>query len=100
MVVVDYQRGVRLPAAELWLDPRDVREFAFVSHAHSDHTGYHRRVLCTPATARLMQLRLGEDVAVFESLAFGEFKEFDDWAVTLFPAGHVLGSAQLHYQYC
>ena len=100
MVVVDYQRGVRLPAAELWLDPRDVREFAFVSHAHSDHTGYHRRVLCTPATARLMQLRLGEDVAVFESLAFGEFKEFDDWAVTLFPAGHVLGSAQLLYQDC
>ena len=98
MVVVDYQRGVRLPAAELWLDPRDVREFAFVSHAHSDHTGYHRRVLCTPATARLMQLRLGEHVAVFESLAFGEFKEFDDWAVTLFPAGHVLGSAQLLYQ--
>ena len=86
--------------AELWLDPRDVREFAFVSHAHSDHTGYHRRVLCTPATARLMQLRLGEDVAVFESLAFGEFKEFDDWAVTLFPAGHVLGSAQLLYQDC
>ena len=100
MVVVDYQRGVRLPAAELWLDPRDVREFAFVSHAHSDHTGYHRRVLCTPATARLMQLRLGEDVAVFQSLSFGEFKEFEDWAVTLFPAGHVLGSAQLLYQDC
>ena len=47
-----------------------------------------------------MQLRLGEDVAVFESLAFGEFREFDDWAVTLFPAGHVLGSAQLLYQDC
>ncbi|HVJ58751.1 MAG TPA: ATP-dependent DNA ligase, partial [Terrimicrobiaceae bacterium] len=87
-----------LPAADLWLDPRDMREFAFVSHAHSDHTGFHRRVLCTPATARLMQLRLGEDVAAFESLAFGEFKKFDDWAVTLFPAGHVLGSAQLLYQ--
>jgi DNA ligase 1 len=100
MVVVDYQRGVWLPAADLWLDPRDMREFAFVSHAHSDHTGFHRRVLCTPATARLMQLRLSEDVAAFESLAFGEFKKFDDWAATLFPAGHVLGSAQLLYQDC
>jgi ATP-dependent DNA ligase I len=100
MVVVDYQRGVWLPPADLWLDPRDMREFAFVSHAHSDHTGFHRRVLCTPATARLMQLRLSEDVAAFESLAFGEFKKFDDWAATLFPAGHVLGSAQLLYQDC
>ena len=98
MVVVDYQRGVRLPAAELWLDPRDVREFAFVSHAHSDHTGFHRRILCTPATARLIQVRLGEDVAAFESLAFGEIRKFDDWSATLLPAGHVLGSAQLLYQ--
>ena len=98
MVVVDYQRGVRLPSAELWLDPRDVREFAFVSHAHSDHTGFHRRILCTPATARLIQVRLGEDVASFESLAFGEVRKFDDWSATLLPAGHVLGSAQLLYQ--
>src|SRR5262245_59998659 len=98
MVLVDYQRGVRLPAPELWLDPRDVREFAFVSHAHSEHTGFHRRILCTPATARLMQVRLGEDVAAFESLAFGVVRKFDDWSATLLPAGHVLGSAQLLYQ--
>ena len=98
MVVVDYQRGVCLPAAELWLDPRDVRDFAFVSHAHSDHTGLHRRVLCTPATARLMQVRLGEDVVAFESLTYGEVRKFNDWSATLLPAGHVLGSAQLLYQ--
>jgi DNA ligase 1 len=98
MVVVDYQSGIRLPSAELWLDPRDVREFAFVSHAHSDHTGLHRRILCTPATARLIKVRLGEDAATFESLAFGEVRKFDDWSATLLPAGHVLGSAQLLYQ--
>ena len=98
MVVVDYQSGVRLPSAELWLDPRDVRDFAFVSHAHSDHTGFHRRILCTPATARLIQVRLGDDIAAFESLAFGELRRFEDWSATLLPAGHVLGSAQLLYQ--
>ena len=98
MVLVDYQRGVRLPSAELWLDPRDVREFAFVSHAHSDHTGFHRRILCTPATARLMEVRLGENLDAFERLAFGEIRKFDQWSATLLPAGHVLGSAQLLYQ--
>ena len=77
MVLVDYQRGVHLPRAGLWLDPRDPRELAFVSHAHSDHTGFHKRILCTAATARLMQVRLNQDPRGFETLAFGERRVFD-----------------------
>ena len=98
MVLVDYQRGVHLPRAGLWLDPRDPRELAFVSHAHSDHTGFHKRILCTAATARLMQVRLNQDPRGFETLAFGERRVFDGWSASLLPAGHVLGSAQLLYQ--
>ncbi|HEY5769225.1 MAG TPA: MBL fold metallo-hydrolase RNA specificity domain-containing protein, partial [Terrimicrobium sp.] len=98
MVVVDYKRGVHLPSAGLWLDPRDPRELAFVSHAHSDHTGLHARIICTSATARLMQARLDETLSSFEILAFGETRKFDGWSVTLLPAGHVLGSAQLLYE--
>ena len=98
MVVVDYKRGVHLPGAGLWLDPRDTRDLAFVSHAHSDHTGFHKRILCTPATARLMQVRLNQDEGTFETLAFGEIRVFDSWSARLLPAGHVLGSAQLLYE--
>lgn len=98
MVDVDYQRGVHLPTAGLWLDPRDPRELAFVSHAHSDHTGFHKRILCTPATARLIQVRLDADLRSFETLTFGETRKFDGWSVTLIPAGHVLGSAQMLYE--
>ena len=95
MVVVEYQRGVHLPEAGLWLDARDPRDLAFVSHAHSDHTGIHKRILCSPATARFIQVRLGLDVRAFETLAFGQIRSFDGWSVKLLPAGHVLGSAQL-----
>jgi DNA ligase-1 len=98
MVVVSYQRGVHLASAGLWLDPRDARELAFVSHAHSDHIGFHQHILCTPATARLMQLRLGEGSPSYEALTFGETRRFDTWSATLLPAGHVLGSAQLLYE--
>lgn len=98
MVVVEYRRGVLLPSVGLWLDPHDPRDLAFVSHAHSDHTGCHKRILCTPATARLMQVRLGEDLQSFQTLAFGETRSFEGWSATLIPAGHVLGSAQLLYQ--
>lgn len=45
MVVVGYKEGVHLPGAGLWLDPRKPRDLAFVSHAHSDHTGFHKRIL-------------------------------------------------------
>ena len=98
MVLVDYQRGVHLPGSGLWLDPRDTRDLAFVSHAHSDHTGFHKRILCTPATARLMQVRLNLDAGTFETLTFGQTKAFDGWSARLLPAGHVLGSAQLLYE--
>jgi DNA ligase-1 len=98
MVVVEYQRGVHLPEAELWLDPRDTRDLAFVSHAHSDHIGFHKRIVCSPATARFTQIRLNQDAGAFETLAFGEVRRFDGWSVKLLPAGHVLGSAQLFYE--
>ncbi len=98
MVVVNYMRGVHLAAAGLWLDPRDARRLAFVSHAHSDHIGFHERILCTPATARLIQVRLGQEFASFETLAFGETRQFDGWSARLLSAGHVLGSAQLFYE--
>ena len=43
MVLVDYKRGVHLPGAGLWLDPRDPQDLAFVSHAHSDRWPHIRR---------------------------------------------------------
>ena len=98
MIEVVYDRGVLLPRYGLWLDPQYPRDFAFVSHAHSDHTGRHRRTICTPATGRLMQTRMGGDLGRLEILGFHETKNFNDFSVTLLPAGHVLGSAQLYLE--
>lgn len=95
MIKVAYERGVFLPQFGLWLDPGDAQDFAFVSHAHSDHTARHRRILCTPETARLMQVRMGGKFQNFETLAYREQRSFDNWSATLLSAGHVLGSAQL-----
>jgi DNA ligase-1 len=80
----------------VWLDPAECKEFAFVSHAHSDHMARHRRIVCTRATARLAAVRAGISGTVFEPLEYGEVREFGGWSATLVPAGHVLGSAQVH----
>lgn len=98
MIEVAYDRGVFLPRYGLWLDPHFPRDFAFVSHAHSDHTGRHQQTLCTPATARLMETRMGGDLGKLIPLSFHEKKEYDGFSVTLLPAGHVLGSAQLYLE--
>lgn len=98
MVSVEYNKGVHLPQAGFWLDPKYSAEHAFISHAHSDHTARHKRTMCTPQTARLMQTRMGGDLGVLETLAYGERRVFDDWAATLYPAGHVLGSAQILFE--
>ncbi len=94
MVHVLYNRGVHLPEAGLWLDAADAVGAAFVSHAHSDHTARHRLVMATPATLRLMAARLGTWDGEAVALPFGETHVSERFRMRLFPAGHVLGSAQ------
>ncbi len=94
MIDVRYERGVHLPAQGLWLDPQGSRDFAFVSHAHSDHTGRHGEAILTDATARLMRARLGKPTGREHALPFHERIRMRGFEVELLPAGHVLGSAQ------
>ena len=95
-----YERGgVFLPKLGLWLDPHhrvSGPELAFVSHAHSDHTGAHREVISTAATVRLMRAR-GARAEQEQVLPFDDAREFNagelPFRITLLPAGHILGSA-------
>ncbi len=93
---VQYRRGVYLPAHDLWLDPADSQAFAFVSHAHADHIGRHGETILSDVTARLMHARLPGERREHR-LAFGEPAENirPGLRMTLYPAGHIAGSAQL-----
>src|SRR6266576_3042647 len=94
MIDIRYERGVYLPQQDLWLDPRDAKRFAFVSHAHSDHIALHDEILVSERTARLMQTRL-PGTRVEHRLPFGERRRVHDLDLILLPAGHIFGSAQL-----
>jgi len=83
-----------LPAVDLWLDPARSRQTAFVSHAHGDHVrSRHASVLCTPATAGLIRLRMRRFRAT--TLEFDQKIQRKGYTIRLIPAGHILGSAQL-----
>ncbi len=70
----------------------------FVTHAHADHVPRDRRmkVYATPNTAALMRIRgfVGE----IQELSFFETLELPNAHVTLYPAGHILGSAMAYVE--
>jgi Cft2 family RNA processing exonuclease len=89
-----YQHGLYLPAMDLWLDAHAVKPVAVVSHAHADHARRHERTLATPSTARLLTQRQAAGRCLVP-LPFGERTRYGEGWLTLLPAGHVLGSAQV-----
>ena len=87
-----FQRGVYLPELDLWLDSLRKRDFGLISHAHSDHTARHLRPVLTGNTRLLLSdyLKRSDPIA----LGYGEPLDRGDYTLTLYPAGHCLGSAQ------
>jgi DNA ligase-1 len=90
---VVWDHGVSLPGHRLWLDPLVVRSFAFISHAHTDHARRHREALLTPQTLALIPEE--RRPRGWRMLGYDEPMRRDAASVTLLPAGHMLGSAQL-----
>ena len=85
--------GIFLPALDLWLDSRRVKPEGFISHAHSDHLASHHNVLATAETIALAAQRM--KIKQAQPLRFGEPLERDECTLTLYPAGHCLGAAQV-----
>lgn len=88
--------GLYCAPGDFYIDPVRPVARAVVTHGHSDHArAGHGAVLATPETLAIMAERYGEGFAQTRQAApYGETVARDDVAVTLVPAGHVLGSAQ------
>lgn len=91
---IHYRGAIHLSAIDLWLDPRSHREWAFISHAHSDHIAVHDDVLLSEGTYRFICRRKAAPRSA-QILPFGEPRTLRGIEFTLYPAGHIVGSAQL-----
>lgn len=94
---VVWDHGVSLPGHRIWLDPLVVRSFAFISHAHTDHARRHKEALLTPQTLALIPE--SRRPRGWRMLGYREVMRRGDATVTLYPAGHMLGSAQLLFEH-
>jgi putative mRNA 3-end processing factor len=79
------------------IDPVRPVPRAVITHGHGDHARPgHGVVLATRETLAIMAARYGEEfAAAAQPVSYGETTSHNGVDVTLVPAGHVLGSAQI-----
>src|SRR6202789_2283904 len=88
--------GLYCPPGNFHIDPVAPVARAVMTHGHGDHArAGHGAVLATRETLAIMAVRYGAEFAgSTETAAYGKSVTRNDVAVTLHPAGHILGSAQ------
>jgi putative mRNA 3-end processing factor len=79
------------------IDPVRPVPRAVITHGHADHARPgHQAVLATTETLAIMAARYGDHFAgTVQAARYGERISYNDVEVTLVPAGHILGSAQI-----
>lgn len=89
--------GLYCAAGKFHIDPRRPVERAVITHGHGDHARPgNAAVLATPETLAIMRVRYGEQAGGrLEALPYGEARTIDGVKLSLAPAGHILGSAQV-----
>jgi putative mRNA 3-end processing factor len=91
--------GLYCPAGDFHIDPWRPVARAVLTHAHADHarTG-HTSYLATAVSEGVLRTRLGQGIAL-QGVAYGEAVQINGVRISLHPAGHVLGSAQVRVEH-
>src|SRR5690349_17905297 len=92
-------KGLYCAAGDFYVDPWAPVDRAVVTHAHADHARPGcRAYLTTEKGAIVLRERTGEDASI-ETLAYGATTDLNGVTVSLHPAGHILGSAQVRVEH-
>src|SRR5579872_6492549 len=88
--------GLYCEPGDFFIDPTMPVDRAVVTHAHSDHARPNiRHVLATRETLAMMRQRYGDEAGgSLQEARYGDTVAISDVSMTLYSAGHVLGSAQ------
>src|SRR5579862_8609134 len=107
------EKSLYVEAIDLWIDSMRSRDRCYVSHGHGDHAREHATIVATPNTAAICRARFARrerdprqpalleapvpprPQCAFEEHAFNRPWSDGEHVLTLFSAGHVLGSSQL-----
>lgn len=99
MPLVEFtDRGLFCPAGSFYIDPWKPVDKAVITHGHSDHARWGSKFyLCHNDTKPILQQRLGNNN--YQSIGWNEPVYLNGVRVSLFPAGHIIGSSQIRVEH-
>lgn len=90
--------GLYCEAGDFYIDPWRPVARAIVTHAHSDHArAGSEHYLAAREGERILRHRIGATASII-AVGFGEVTSLGDVRVSLHPAGHIRGSAQVRVE--
>ena len=97
-LIVERPEGLYCPAGDFHIDPWRAVPRAVITHAHADHARRgHGAYLATAISEGVLRARLGN--ITLQGLHYGEEVDVNGVRLSLHPAGHVLGSAQVRVEH-
>ncbi len=92
-------KGIYCIPGRFYIDPWRPVDRAVITHGHSDHARWGmKKYLCHHYTVPILQTRIGPDIAV-QGIGYNEPVTVNGVKVSLHPAGHIIGSAQVRMEY-
>jgi putative mRNA 3-end processing factor len=93
------ERGLYCEAGDFYVDPWLPVERAVITHGHGDHARWgSARYLCSSEGLGVLRTRLGAS-ATIRAVDWGQPTQVNGVRVSLHPAGHILGSAQVRVEH-
>ena len=98
-LVIARPEGLYCPPGDFYIDQWRPVERAVITHGHGDHArNGNRHYLTASPGAGILRSRLGADINL-QTLDYGQRLDHGGVTLSLHPAGHVLGSAQVRLEY-
>ena len=90
--------GLYCAAGDFYIDPWKPVPLAVITHGHADHARVGAQTyICSRTGEPILPHRLGHDIKAIP-LEYGESLQLGSAKISLHPAGHVLGSAQVRVE--
>jgi len=98
-IITFTNKGIYCPQGKFYIDPWLPVDHAVITHGHADHARWgSKHYLCHKYTEPVLRLRIDPDLSI-STLDYNETIFINGVKLSMFPAGHIVGSAQIRLEY-
>jgi putative mRNA 3-end processing factor len=98
-LIIFNEKGIFCPIGNFYIDPWKPTHDAIITHAHADHARWgNQHYLAHKDSENILYQRLGKGIQL-QTMKYGESILKNGVKISLHPAGHIIGSAQVRLEY-